>query len=143
MRMLIAEDDFISRRLLLALLKPYGNCDMASNGMEAVDAFTWAWDQKIPYDLICLDIMMPVMDGQKALEEIRRLEQERGIWGLQSVKVIMTTALDDPKTVLACFRQQCEVYLPKPLDEKRLYQHLKEFGFQPLSPVAGPTTGPC
>lgn len=134
MRILIAEDDFVSRRLLTSLLAPFGACDVTVNGQEAVEAFTRAWEEKRPYDLICLDIMMPVMDGQLALAEMRRLEQARGVWGLAGAKIIMTTALDDPQTVLASFRHQCEVYLVKPLEEKLLHRHLQEFGFTPMVP---------
>jgi two-component system chemotaxis response regulator CheY len=142
MRILIAEDDFVSRRLLAALLAPFGSCDVTVNGQEAVDAFRRSLADNRRYDLVCLDIMMPVLDGQQALGQIRTLEQEHGIWGLAGTKIIMTTALDDPQTVLLSFRQQCEVYLVKPLDENLLYRHLLAFGFRPVLPPAVPGLAP-
>jgi two-component system chemotaxis response regulator CheY len=131
MRILITEDDFVSRLLLQRLLEPWGTCDVTVNGAEAVEAFTRALDAKKPYDLVCLDIMMPVMDGQAALAEIRQIEAKHGIWGLQATKILMTTALDDSKTVLSSFRSQCEIYMVKPINEHELYRNLRALGFTP------------
>ena len=63
MKTLIVEDDFTSRLLLQELLRRFGPCHVAVNGVEAVDAVTAALTANAPYDLICLDIMMPVMGG--------------------------------------------------------------------------------
>ena len=49
------------------------------NGKEAVEAVRNALETVEPYNLICLDIMMPEMDGQQALREIRDMEEARGI----------------------------------------------------------------
>ncbi len=97
MRILLAEDNFVTRKLMVAILSQYGECDVAVDGMEAVDAFLMALEDGKPYDLICLDIMMPVMDGFQALVGIRNLEKERNIAEKQAVKVIVTTALRDEK----------------------------------------------
>ena len=94
MKFLIAEDDFTSSLLLQGLLKPYGTSDIAANGKEAVEAVRAALKARKYYDLICLDIMMPEMDGQTALKEIRDLEVASGILITDCAKVIMTTALD-------------------------------------------------
>lgn len=130
MRILIAEDDFISRRLLHAMLAPWGDCELAAHGGEALTAIKEAWSQKRAYDLICLDIMMPVLDGQELLKELRRLEGERGIWGSAAAKVLMTTAVEDREMTMDCFRSQCEGYLVKPIQSEMLYRLLREFGFQ-------------
>ena len=63
LKILIVEDDFMVRQILRDILEPYGVVDIAVNGEEAVQAFRVAWRQNHPYDLICMDIMMPVMDG--------------------------------------------------------------------------------
>ncbi|MFZ2958642.1 MAG: response regulator [Candidatus Ozemobacteraceae bacterium] len=128
MRILVAEDDFVSRRLLMEYLSPYGSCDPAVDGKEALEAFKKALEIGKPYDLICLDIMMPEIDGQEVLHEIRRFEEEKGIAGLFGVKIIMTTALDDFKNIMTAFRHQCEAYLVKPVERGKMVEQLKSMG---------------
>jgi two-component system, chemotaxis family, chemotaxis protein CheY len=129
MRTLIVEDDFASRKLLQKYLTPFGTNDVAINGKEAVEAFVLAHDEKVPYDLICLDIMMPEMDGQQVLKTIRQLENEKGISHRNEVKIIMTTALDAPKDVVeAYYLGGCTSYMVKPIDKSKLVTELKSFG---------------
>jgi two-component system chemotaxis response regulator CheY len=120
MRILIAEDDFASRRVILKFLSVYGECDVTVDGMEAIDAFMMALDEGEPYDLICLDIMMPIMDGYQALKNIRDIEKERNIPEDKQVKVIMTTALNEEKNVKKAFELGCTVYCAKPIDMDKL-----------------------
>ena len=132
MKTLIVEDDFLARSLLSTLLSEYGVCHVAVNGREALDAIERAFDENDRYDLVCLDIMMPVLDGQETLLELRKLEALRGIKGLDTTKVIMVTAIDDSKNIMKAFRQgQCEAYLTKPLDRTKLISHIKELGLIP------------
>ena len=126
MKTLIVEDDFTSRLLLQTFLAGYGDCHVAVNGQEAVNAFREACTHGQSYDLICMDIMMPEMDGQAALKEIRLIEESRGINPNHGVKVIMTTALDDIKNVVEAFKGLCDAYLFKPIDTAKLLAHLKK-----------------
>ena len=128
MKYLIVEDDFAARRLLQRYLSGYGDCDIAVDGHEAVAAFGQALDENEPYDLICLDIMMPAMDGREALQVIRRIEHEHGIHGLDGVKVIMTTALGDSKNVIGSFREGCEAYIVKPIKKDKLLEEMEKLG---------------
>ena len=128
MKYLIVEDDFAARRLLQRYLTNYGDCDITVDGNEAVEAFRQAMDEKEPYDLICLDIMMPNMDGHEALKVIRQIESEHGIKGLGGVKVIMTTALEDSKNVIGAFREGCEAYIVKPVEKNKLLEKMENLG---------------
>ena len=129
MRMLVVEDDFTSRKILQKILGPYGEIDIAVNGLEAVQAFFQSLDDNNHYDLICMDIMMPEMDGQTALRKIREIEKDRGIPPAQEVKVVMTTALDDPKNVVeAYYKGGATSYVPKPIDKHMLLHLLKNLG---------------
>jgi two-component system chemotaxis response regulator CheY len=125
---LIAEDDFTSRLLMQKLLAPYGECHVAINGREALEAFKSARSKRRPYDLICLDIMMPEMDGQTVLREIRAIEQGAGIHPGRGVKILMTTALKDGKNVMQAFRDLCDGYVVKPIEKAKLLKCLREFG---------------
>lgn len=128
LKILIVEDNFDSRRLMQKILAPYGECDIAVNGEEALGAFRKALDEEFSYDLICLDILMPVMDGQETLKKIREIEEARGIYGADGVKVIMTSALDDNDNILKAFRTGCEGYIPKPIKKNPLLEKIKELG---------------
>lgn len=128
MKILIVEDDPTSRLLLTRLLDDYGSCDTAVDGEEALKAFGIALEKGERYTLICLDIMMPGLDGHATLEQIRRMEADEGVDGLDGTRVIMTTALDDSKNVLRAFRSQCEGYLVKPIDRKKLADRLESLG---------------
>ena len=79
------------------LCTAYGDCDGTVDGMEAVEAYMMALEDEQPYDLICLDVMMPVMDGYQVLNTIRNMEKQRGIEGDDRVKIIMMTALNEQK----------------------------------------------
>jgi two-component system chemotaxis response regulator CheY len=133
MKALVAEDDFVSRKILHKLLNAHGECDFVVDGKEAVEAFAKALGSQEPYDLICLDINMPQLSGLEALKQIRQLEESRGIGGLDGVKIVMTTALDDPASVLGAFKAGCEAYVVKPLDLKKLLSTVLELGIQPSS----------
>jgi len=128
MKILLAEDDFVTRKYMSNFLSKYGECDVTVDGMEAVDAFMMAMEDGEPYDLVCLDIMMPVMDGYQALVGIRNLEKERNIPADKAVKVIMTTALNEEKNVKMAFELGCTVYSGKPIDQERFDQALKKLG---------------
>lgn len=124
MKILIAEDDFASRNSIKNFLKQFGECDITVDGMEAIDAFMMAQETGEPYDLVCLDVMMPVMDGYQALKGIRDIEKEKGISGKNSAKVIMTTALNEERNVRKAFEMGCTVYCAKPIDLDRLKKAL-------------------
>mgnify|MGYP001293260122 CR=1 FL=1 len=128
LRVLIAEDDFVSRRLLQRFLSAHGDCDVAVNGKEAVEAFRLAWEAGQPYDLICLDIMMPEMDGHEVLRRIREIEHGKNAGGLTGAKVIMTTALGDYENIMAAFKEQCEAYVVKPIDKQTLLEKIRFTG---------------
>ncbi len=127
MRILIVEDEFTSRKLLTALLSDFGECDTASDGVECVNIFRKALEEKKHYDLVCMDIMMPNKDGHQALKEMRILEQEMAVSPSEEAKVIMVTALNDPKTVVkAYYKGGAAAYLPKPIEVESLHAILRD-----------------
>lgn len=126
MRILIAEDDFASRKVILKFLSVYGECDVTVDGMEAIDAFLMALEEDDPYDLICLDVMMPIMDGYQALKNIRDIEREHNIPEEKRTKIIMTTALNEEKNVKKAFELGCTVYCAKPIDMDKLKSTLEK-----------------
>ena len=126
MKILMAEDDFASRKFMDNYLSQYGECDVTVDGEEAVDAFMLALEDNEPYDLICLDVMMPVMDGYQVLKAIRDIETQRGISKKKRVKVIMTSALNEERNVKTAFELGCEAYSGKPIDVEKFDKLLKK-----------------
>ena len=124
MKTLIDDDDFTNRLILQAFLQQYGGVHIAVNGVEAVEATHAAIDKNDNYNLICLDIMMPEMDGHTALTCIRKLEQEHGILLGSGATVIMTTALSDPGNLISALREQCDSNLVKPIDIPKSSEYL-------------------
>lgn len=128
MKTLIVEDDFTARLVLQKFLALYGECHIAVNGREGVDAFRMAMDSGASYDLICMDILLPVMNGEEAVREIRSLEESRGIFSSGGTKIVMTTAVDDVKDVIRSFQHLCDAYLIKPIRLSDLLKQLRNFG---------------
>ncbi|SMP43447.1 two-component system, chemotaxis family, response regulator CheY [Anoxynatronum buryatiense] len=131
-KILIAEDDLGSRKFMQQFLKAYGECDMTVDGIETVDAFLLAWDEGEPYDLLCLDIMMPKLDGLKTLKIIRDLENDKHIPAEERVKIVMTTALNEQQTVYDAFDLGCEAFAAKPINQEKLREVLHNLGFDPI-----------
>ncbi|MBL8968230.1 MAG: response regulator [Spirochaetaceae bacterium] len=130
MRILVVEDDFGSRRMMQKLLAPYGDVDVVVDGEEAVQAFRIGWEEYKPYDLLFMDIMMPKMDGHEALKRIRELERDLGVKPSDEAKIVMTSVLEDPRSVIeAYYEGGATSYLVKPIDRERLEAEISRLGF--------------
>lgn len=126
MKILIVEDEFTCRKLLQLYLSKYGQCFIASNGLEAIEAVEQSIIENDPYDLICMDIMMPEMNGQDALRQIRDFEKQMEISSEDEVMVIMTTALDKSKEVVKAFYEGgVSAYFVKPFKLSDLEKELR------------------
>jgi len=128
MRILIAEDDYVSRRFLTKFLSKYGECDVTVDGLEAIEVFAMSLQERNYYDLICLDIMMPEVDGIKALRIIRKLEDEKNISKEDKAKVIMTTALNNAEEVMKTFDYGSHAFAVKPIDTEKLLLVMNKLG---------------
>jgi two-component system chemotaxis response regulator CheY len=124
---LLVEDDFASRLLLQTFLSGHGECHVAVNGREAVEAFGSAYERGQRYDLICMDLMMPEMGGREAVRQIRALEETHGVSSNCGAKIIMTTAVNDIKEVMQCFGELCDAYLTKPIDLNQLLNQMMAY----------------
>ncbi|MDD2364687.1 MAG: response regulator [Desulfuromonadaceae bacterium] len=130
MKILIVDDDGFSRSVLSEMLKTFGQCDQAADGYQAVDAYMKAALEGAQYDLICLDIIMPGMDGLQVLRHIRSIESENGISFPDSVRVIMVSSMSDLEHIMMSFDSRCEAYMIKPFDPQQLIDQLAFLGFK-------------
>jgi len=136
MRFLVVDDDFETRRLVQKLLRPFGDVDVATDGEEGVEAFLRALKEGEPYALITMDILMPNIDGQQALREIRQIEKERGIPPEEQAKVIMISGLDNSEELHdAFFLGEATSYIVKPINHVVLLQEIEKLGVElPVKP---------
>jgi len=120
MRVLVVDDELTSRFLLQETLARYGDVEASEDGSEAVEKCIQALGENRPYDIICMDIMMPGMSGLEALQRIRQEEERTGRTRSDGAKVIMITAKDDSESIAQSFQQLCDAYLTKPVDMRDL-----------------------
>lgn len=125
LKFLIVDDNKETLTLLEIMLAQHGECVTAENGIDAIKKFELALQQKKPFHLVFLDIMMPGKDGHEVLKIIRNLEQE--VYpGVHQAKVAMLTALGTPKVRFASFEEGCEYYLVKPIIKAEILNIVEE-----------------
>jgi two-component system chemotaxis response regulator CheY len=125
-RILLIDDNPVILHILRVYLRQYGDCDIARNGAEGLDAFTQRLDEQRPYDLICLDLQMPGLDGAAVLTRIRNLEEDRQT--VKRAKILVVTATSEETIVAAVIAGGADSYLLKPVDPSRLREQLLELG---------------
>ncbi len=128
MKILIAEDDLASSLFMKKYLSIYGNCDVVRNGIDAIESVMHAVKIEDPYDLICIDIMMPKVDGLKVLKSVREIERISYKKQHTGAKIIMTTALNDKETVEQANAYGCDAYVWKPIEVDNFDEVLKKLG---------------
>ena len=127
---LVIDDQPVIRKHIELLLKDFCECTFAEDGSKGCDLFEQALDAGEPFELVTLDIEMPVMNGHEMLALIRAIEEQRGILGLEGVKVIMSTSIDDTKDIFSAFNEGCEAYVKKIDMEKKLVEEIKKLGIK-------------
>ncbi|MCP5004557.1 MAG: response regulator [Planctomycetes bacterium] len=128
---LLVEDYFTNQQVVLGHLRKEEkyNVDLAENGQEAVSAF-----QRKHYDLILMDLQMPVMDGYEATSKIRRLEKDLkkksdkgdSTW-LERVPIVAMTA-----HAIKGFKEKCleigmDDYITKPINKRKFLKFVEKF----------------
>lgn len=132
MRILLVDDDPEALELLRAFLAPLGSVEAVTDGTDALDAFKNGLDLGTPYTLVCLDIRMPGMDGQRVLSAMRRMERARGLLREQWSRILMTTGVTDRPHVLKALEEACDGYVVKPVNHDDLFARLEALGLVDL-----------
>ncbi len=113
-RLLLVEDNAVNRELICAMLEPFGVAiETANDGVAGVEAM-----RQGQYDLVLMDVQMPVMDGLTATREIRALEGARGA----STPIIAMTANVLPEQVANCLAAGMDDHLGKPISPAKLLE---------------------
>jgi CheY-like chemotaxis protein len=117
---LLVEDNILNQRITTFSLKKFNHeVDIANNGLEAVNKY-----REKDYDVILMDIMMPVMDGLEATSQIRKFEKETPSKNHTPVIAITANTLDNDRD--KCLATGMDEYMAKPFDMNRLNEIFKE-----------------
>lgn len=115
MNVLVAEDNEVNAELLGELMSMEGvSCDFAANGKEALDKF--AGSPKDEYDIIYMDIRMPVMDGYEAARRIRACGHPRA----EVIPIIAMTANAFDEDISRSMQAGMNAHISKPIDMEKL-----------------------
>jgi two-component system chemotaxis response regulator CheY len=123
-KILIVDDEIFNCKLLEIILSEYGECFIAMSGNSAIQLFEEALKAQTPFDLVCLDIMMPEKDGYEVLRAMRNLEQNEKT--AKRSRIIMVTALEETENKTKAFYENCDGYLIKPIERKLLIEILNK-----------------
>jgi CheY-like chemotaxis protein len=125
-RILLAEENLINRKLALFVLSKAGyRVKVARNGKEAVDMYTSAPNH---YDLILMDIQMPVMDGKEATKRIRETEKEKSLKKIPIIAVTADVMKGEKEKLLALGMND---YVSKPIKREVVYEMVKKWTLKP------------
>ncbi len=124
MKILVVDDELVSRKKMEKIFQSFGVVQGVDNGEKAVIVFRTALDSANRFDLITLDIEMPGMDGTETLTEIRELEQKEDIPEDKRVKVLMVTSHSNKIYVMASVKAGCNDYIVKPFTKEIVIRKL-------------------
>lgn len=128
---LVVDDDELGRELIANYLDGVAECDMAENGLKAVELFRSAFEGGEPYDLMILDIVMPEMDGHTAAKEIRLIEKEWGVPMNNGVSIVVLSSLNTPNDVIQAYvSARSAAHLVKPVRPDKLLATLDKLGMR-------------
>lgn len=132
MKILVVDDEVVSREKLMLLLSAYGDCDSAESGEKALEMFKQARADGRPYELVTMDIEMPKMSGKDTIAQMRELERTQPE---PRTKILMVTVTTDVRTVLSSFKTGCDGYIIKPFTEEKVREVLFSCGIRPKFPT--------
>ncbi|MBF0279996.1 MAG: response regulator [SAR324 cluster bacterium] len=129
MKILIVDDELVSRKKMQKIMENFGTCESKQNGIEAIDSFKKSLEFETPFQLVTLDVEMPEMDGTEVLFELRELEKKFQISKHKSAKILMVTSHSERDTVITSIQAGCDDYVVKPFNKDTIVQKMNGLGF--------------
>ena len=121
-RVLLVEDNELNQEIASRLLMNEGmNVEIAGNGLEALNTFTEKPQNY--YDIILMDVMMPVMDGLEATHLLRNLERE----DVKKIPIIAMTANAFTEDIEKCLNAGMNTHIAKPIETEKMIQTIKDY----------------
>ncbi|MEL7708956.1 CHASE domain-containing protein [Citromicrobium bathyomarinum] len=144
LRILVAEDNPVNQELTMAMVEKAGHmCDLAHNGQEALEMVIHARSRNSPYDMVLMDMQMPVLDGLASTRAIRQAG-----FDASELPIIAVTANAYAEDVRRCHEAGMQAHIPKPLRLDVLCATLGKWAGRipepvvPSSPELEPETDP-
>lgn len=128
MRILVVDDDLVSRKKMEKILEEFGDCFLVESGQDAIKIFKEAWGMGVPFDLISLDIGLPDINGIEVLKHIRKIEKDKAISKEKLSRVMMVTSHADQDFVMGSVAAGCNNYLVKPFERNKVVEKLQSLG---------------
>lgn len=128
-RYLLVDDEEISLSMLEFGFSEFGECATAGNGQEALSLYLKAREEGKPYDLVCTDITMPVMDGLELIRGIREYEHALASTEEASRTVIFVISVNDSAQDMEHALLDCDSddYIVKPIRRDMLENLLEKY----------------
>ena len=115
LKILLVEDNLLNQRVVTFSLKKYQHdVVIANNGVEAIEKFS-----SDSFDVILMDIMMPVMDGLEATVKIREIEKTQAMARKTPIIALTANTMDNDKE--KCISYGMDDFLAKPFDLEKLH----------------------
>ncbi len=124
---LIVEDVTVLQKMISRIIKSYAEVTSIDNGVEAIYLYTKAILNDDPYDLICLDIYIPEMNGLEVLQNIRKFEEKIGLSSENRVKIIVITSLANNESFEREIKKYADSFLNKPFSPADLTNELNKY----------------
>ncbi len=123
---LIVEDVFLIQRVIERFIEPYGVFTVSNNGKEALKKYAEFFFNGNAFNLVCLDIYLPEMNGLDVLSNIRKFEDEIKLKSEERCKIIIISSVTHPATVQQAYKLGCDYYVAKPFSKEDIVNALKK-----------------
>ncbi len=122
LRFLIVEDDPVYQTMLEAFLEAYGTSKIVESGEEGIASFESAINDGKHFNMVCLDIKLPGIDGLRVLSKMRVMEA--GAKLPEKTKIMILTASEETAHMMEAFSNEADAYLQKPIQRGDLVEQL-------------------
>lgn len=128
MRILVVDDEIVSREKLKCLVANLGECEGAEDGVSALSLVEKSFQEGNFFGVIFLDVLLPDIKGNELLIKIRNIENKKRISAEKKAKIIMVTSFADRDLVIDCKVNGCDDYIVKPFERETVLNKMTALG---------------
>lgn len=125
MKSLVIDDSKLIGLIMQETLEQYGSCDVAFNPVDGFNKYVKSVNNNVAYDVVFLDLIMPIYNGYQVLEMIRNYENSRDV---KNSVIIIVSGLYDEENKQKAMKLGADAYFMKPFNIKEFTKFFKEKG---------------